>query len=411
MSHRDVIALGGSLGAVAALKHLLGKLPADFAAAVFVVIHVGARGKDLLAEIFNAHSEIPVTTAVDGEVVERGHVYVAPADHHLLVIDGVIRLGRGPRENLARPAVDPLFRSVGLNYGPRSVAVVLTGMLNDGAAGLADLKRCGGVTVVQNPSDAVAPDMPMGALMASDVDYRAPLEGLAALLVELTGEEAGPPIPVPAEIRLEVDIALGRQIGSETMLTIANPVPISCPACGGVLSQIKSWPPLRFRCQVGHAYTSEALAAESESAVDEALRVALRIIEERVTLSEKMAEDAHRSGFAAAAAANRRRANEGRETGACGNTAPRHHWQRAGRNCRQIGGCRSRRRQVSGSNRPRIILISSFLRQRPPAIQHGKAEFRRLQGRSDRRSEAGQQQLSSPPSRTASQALCCSGHR
>ncbi|MQW55040.1 chemotaxis protein CheB [Sinorhizobium meliloti] len=313
MSHRDVIALGGSLGAVAALKHLLGKLPANFAAAVFVVIHVGARGKDLLAEIFNAHSEIPVTTAVDGEVVERGHVYVAPADHHLLVIDGVIRLGRGPRENLARPAVDPLFRSVGLNYGPRSVAVVLTGMLNDGAAGLADLKRCGGVTVVQNPSDAVAPDMPMGALMASDVDYRAPLEGLAALLVELTGEEAGPPIPVPAEIRLEVDIALGRQIGSETMLTIANPVPISCPACGGVLSQIKSWPPLRFRCQVGHAYTSEALAAESESAVDEALRVALRIIEERVTLSEKMAQDAHRSGFAAAAAANRRRANEGRE--------------------------------------------------------------------------------------------------
>lgn len=313
MGRRDVIAIGGSLGAVAALKHLLGKLPGDFGAAVFVVIHVGARGKDLLAEIFNAHSGIPVTTAVDGEAVERRHVYVAPADHHLLVIDGVIRLGRGPRENLARPAVDPLFRSIGLNYGPRSVAVVLTGLLNDGAAGLADFKRCGGVTVVQNPSDAVAPDMPMGALRASDVDYRAPLDGLAALLVELTGEEAGPPIPVPAEIRLEVDIAFGRQIGSETMLTIANPVPISCPACGGVLSQIKSWPPLRFRCQVGHAYTSEALAAESEGAVDEALRVALRIIEERVTLSEKMAQDAHRSGFAAAAAANKRRANEGRE--------------------------------------------------------------------------------------------------
>ncbi|CCM72452.1 two-component system chemotaxis response regulator CheB [Sinorhizobium meliloti] len=257
MGRRDVIAIGGSLGAVAALKHLLGKLPGDFAAAVFVVVHVGARGKDLLAEIFNAHSGIPVTTAVDGEAVERRHVYVAPADHHLLVIDGVIRLGRGPRENLARPAVDPLFRSIGLNYGPRSVAVVLTGLLNDGAAGLADFKRCGGVTVVQNPSDAVAPDMPMGALRASDVDYRAPLDGLAALLVELTGEEAGPPIPVPAEIRLEVDIAFGRQIGSETMLTIANPVPISCPACGGVLSQIKSWPPLRFRCQVGHAYTSE----------------------------------------------------------------------------------------------------------------------------------------------------------
>ncbi|WP_322883597.1 chemotaxis protein CheB (plasmid) [Sinorhizobium medicae] len=310
---RDVIAIGGSLGAVAALKHLLGKLPGDFAAAVFVVIHVGAGGNDLLADIFDAHAEIPVTTAVDGEHVEPGHVYVAPADHHLLVIDGIIRLGRGPRENLARPAVDPLFRSVGLNYGPRAIAVVLTGMLNDGAAGLADVKRCGGLTVVQNPSDAVAPDMPMGALRASDVDHRAPLDGLAALLIELTHDEAGPPIPVPTDIKLEVDIALGRQIGSEKMLNIADPVPISCPACGGVLSQIKSWPPLRFRCQVGDAYTSEALVAESEGAVDEALRVALRIIEERVTLSEKMADDADHSGFAAAAAAYRRRADEGRE--------------------------------------------------------------------------------------------------
>ncbi|PND25956.1 chemotaxis protein CheB [Sinorhizobium sp. M4_45] len=313
MSRRDIIAIGGSLGAVAAMKHLLGNLPSDFPATVFVVIHVGARGKDLLADIFDANTRIPVTTAVDGEQVERGHVYVAPADHHLLVIDGIIRLGRGPRENLARPAVDPLFRSVGLNYGPRAIAVVLTGMLNDGAAGLSDLKRCGGVTVVQNPSDAVAPDMPIGALRASDVDYRASLDGLAALLVELTREEAGSPVPIPGDIKLEIDIALGRQIGSETMRTIADPVPISCPACGGVLSQIKNWPPLRFRCQVGHAYTSEALAAETEGAVDEALRVALRIIEERVTLSEKMAEDAQRSGFAAAAAANRRRAKEGRQ--------------------------------------------------------------------------------------------------
>ena len=313
MGRRDVIAIGGSLGAIGAIRQLLLGFPPDLAASLLVVVHVGARGKNLLADIFSEHSPIPATTAVDGERIERGHVYIAPADHHLLLAGDVIRLGRGPRENLARPALDPLFRSVGMCCGSRAIGVVLTGLLNDGAAGLADLKRCGGVTVVQNPSDAAAPDMPLGALNGSEVDYRAPLADLPPLLLKLTSEEAGPAVPVPDDIRLEVDIALGRTCDSMEIASIADAVPLSCPSCGGVLSQIKSWPPLRFRCQVGHAYTSETLAAESEGCVDEAMRVALRIIEERVTLSEKMADDARRSGRDAAAAANSRRADEGRE--------------------------------------------------------------------------------------------------
>ncbi|ACP27240.1 chemotaxis protein-glutamate methylesterase [Sinorhizobium fredii NGR234] len=313
MGHRDVIAIGGSMGAVGAMKHLLRGLPPDFPAVLFVVIHVGVRGNDLLADVLGHGAHLPVTTAIDGERVQRGHVYVAPADHHLLVIDDVIHLGRGPRENLSRPAIDPLFRSVGAHYGPRAIAVVLTGMLNDGAAGLADAKQCGSVTVVQNPSDAVASDMPIGALKASEVDYRAPLADLPALLCQLTREEAGLPVAIPPDITLEIDIALGRKIDSATLAEIADAVPLSCPACGGVLSQIKARPPLRFRCQVGHAYTSETLVADSEGAVDEAMRVALRIIEERVTLSEKMADDARRNGLGAAAAANGRRAEEGRQ--------------------------------------------------------------------------------------------------
>ncbi|MDK1377479.1 MULTISPECIES: chemotaxis protein CheB [unclassified Sinorhizobium] len=313
MGRRDVIAIGGSTGAVGALKELLRELPSDLAATVFVVIHVGARGKDLLADIFNAHAKIPVTTATEGERVERGHAYVAPADHHLLVVDNVIRLGRGPRENWARPAIDPLLRSVGVNYGPRAVAVILTGMLNDGAAGLADLKRCGGLTVVQNPADAEAPDMPLGALKASDVDYRASLADLPSLLLHLTEQEAGPPMPVPKEVKLEVDIALGREVDTAAIAKIADTVALSCPSCGGVLSQIKSRPPLRFRCQIGHAFTSDILDAEAEGSVDEAMQLALRVIEERVTLSEKMADDARRSGRDAAAAASTRRASEGRK--------------------------------------------------------------------------------------------------
>jgi two-component system chemotaxis response regulator CheB len=312
MVNRDIIAIGGSLGAVDAVKLLCRDLPSDIAAAMFIVIHVGAEGNNFLAEIFDARSPVSFSTAVDGEPLRRGHAYVAPADHHLLVIDNHIKLGRGPRENMARPAIDPLFRSVGVSFGPRTIAVVLTGLLNDGAAGVADVKRCGGITVVQSPNDALAPDMPWGALSATDIDYRAPLSDLASLLVQLASEEAGPTPDVPADIKTEVQIALGRQADSYVTAQFADPVAISCPACGGVLSQVKRWPPLRFRCQVGHSYTAEALATEKEDTVDEAMRVALRIMEERAVLTEKMAEDARRSGRAAAADSYNQRVNESR---------------------------------------------------------------------------------------------------
>lgn len=242
-------------------------------------------------------------------MVRAGNIYVAPADHHLLTIDGTIRLGRGPRENMARPAIDPLFRAIAVDYGARAIAVVLTGMLDDGAAGLADVKRCGGVTVVQNPGSALASEMPLEALRSTDVDYRADLEDLAPLMSRLTLESIGPRPTVPDEIRLEVEIALGRAMGPREVAEIADPVQLSCPACGGVLSQIKRRP-LRFRCQVGHCYTAESLAAASEGSVDEAMRVALRIVEERMVLTEKMADEARRSGRNAAALANERRAEE-----------------------------------------------------------------------------------------------------
>ena len=312
MGHRDIIAIGGSAGAVDAVGRLCRDLPADLAATLFIVIHVGARGNNLLAGIFDARSPIAISTAVDGEIPLPGHAYVAPAGRHLLVIDGVVRLGGGPRENMARPAIDPLFRSAALSFGPRVIGVVLTGMLNDGASGLADIKRCGGITVVQNPADACVPDMPWGALHASDVDYRAPLADMAALLTRLAGEEAGPPVAVPPDIGTEVGIALGRRSDSEVLARFSHPVALSCPGCGGVMSQVGHRPPLRFRCQVGHAYTAEALAAEKEGSVDEAVRVALRIMEERAVLTGQMADDARRTGRGAAADSYEERLRESR---------------------------------------------------------------------------------------------------
>jgi two-component system chemotaxis response regulator CheB len=194
-----------------------------------------------------------------------------------------------------------LFRSLAAGYGSRTIGVVLSGFLNDGAAGLTAIKRCGGMTVVQNPADAQVPDMPNGALRASDVDYRAKPSELGDLLLALAREPAAPDGEIPDDIKLEIDIALGRTAGPLSIARLGRPSALTCPACGGVMSQLKQ-PPLRFRCQVGHSYTAEALAAEQESAVDEAMRVALRIIEERLTLLEKMASDARRSGLSGTAA-------------------------------------------------------------------------------------------------------------
>ena len=301
MAKRDVIAIGGSAGSIGVLRHICRSLPKNLPASVLVTVHMAANNPNLLAGILDSAGPLPASTAVDGEALALGRIYVAAADHHLAIEGRTVRLGRGPRENMARPAIDPLFRSVGISAGSRAIGVLLSGMLNDGAAGLADLRRCGGVTVVQNPLDAVEGEMPRGALLASDVDYRAPASDLADLIEQLVNEAPGPALEPPASVALEVAISLGRPSDTPVIAEIADPVALTCPGCGGALSQIKR-SPLRFRCQVGHGYTGEALAHEQECSMDEAFRIALRVIGERVVLMEKLALDAVQAGRTSAAA-------------------------------------------------------------------------------------------------------------
>jgi two-component system, chemotaxis family, protein-glutamate methylesterase/glutaminase len=289
------IAIGGSTGALPAVRTVLAGLSDPLAAPLFLALHIGSEGSNFLAELLGSAGRRQIVTAEEGQEVLDDVVYVAPVDHHLLVIDGYVRLGRGPRENLSRPAIDPLFRSVGASYGGGAIGVVLSGMLNDGAAGLADLKRCGGVAIAQNPTDALAPDMPIGALDASDVDHRGPAHGMPQILRQLISSDPGPDLPVSDAILLEIDIALGRPCLTEHIETIADPVALSCPNCGGVLSQLRT-KPLRFRCQVGHAFSAEVLAKEQEGSLDEAIRMALRIVEERAQLVDRLARDSDAAG-------------------------------------------------------------------------------------------------------------------
>ena len=310
MSNRDLIVIGGSAGATAPLKQILGSLSADLPAAVLIVLHIPARGIGMLSTVAAAASPLPVRQAEDGMRFERGHVYIGAPDHHMIVEDGHILLGRGPRENMVRPAIDPLFRSAAIAHGPRVIGVVLSGLLSDGASGLSAIKRCGGMALVQDPVDAVADEMPRRALEATIVDLCIPGARLGDVLSDLALEAAGTALPVPPELRLEVEIAAGERIGSDRLAAIADPVALTCPSCGGVMSKMRAPGPLRFRCQVGHGYTADALAKEQEGKVDEALRVALRIIEERAELVHRMAEDGRHSGRRAVAEMYEARAEE-----------------------------------------------------------------------------------------------------
>ncbi|HEY8599580.1 MAG TPA: chemotaxis protein CheB, partial [Thermomicrobiales bacterium] len=188
----DLIVIGTSAGGVQALLELLDDLPANLPAAICIVIHIPAESPSLLPRILQRRSALPVRHAVDGERIVPGHVYIAPPDHHLLVDPGRLRLRHGPRENRCRPAVDPLFRSAALAYGPRLIGVVLTGALNDGTAGLAIIKRLGGVTIVQDPADALFPGMPASAQRHVAVDYSLPLADIAAALTRVAREPNGP---------------------------------------------------------------------------------------------------------------------------------------------------------------------------------------------------------------------------
>lgn len=310
MVRRDVVVVGGSAGSGGVLRRVLPALPADLPASVFVVTHIGPEGTPYLVEHLDEICALKVCVAVDGQPTEQGRVYFAPADHHMLVFPEVIRLGRGPRENMARPAIDPLFRSAALAFDGRVVGLVLSGMLNDGASGLFAVKERGGVALVQHPLDAEAPSMPQAALDACPVDAAVHVADLPAVLLRHVGEPAPGGAPPASELDLEVRIALGARLGSGALGRLATPSTLSCPHCHGVLSEMRTPGPLRYRCQTGHALTAESALAAQQGEVDEALMVALRVMEERVTLTRRMGREARESGRTALAETYEARAKE-----------------------------------------------------------------------------------------------------
>lgn len=221
---------------------------------------------------------------------------MAPPDRHLLVQPDSLHLVRGPRENRVRPAIDPLFRSAAVAYGARAVGVVLTGLQNDGSAGLLAVKQCGGITVVQDPADAPYPEMPRSALEHVEVDYCLPMATMGTVLYQLTQKLPQGILPIPQDIRREVEMAehpLDQPLTDEELATIA---PLSCPECGGPLWEKAQNKLVRYRCREGHSYTADHLMADQEHVLAEALWTAIRTMEERVHVLRKLAQGRRERG-------------------------------------------------------------------------------------------------------------------
>ena len=295
MSASQLIVIGASAGGVSALLRIARDLPAPFPAPVCIVQHVG-RNPSLLPELLQYAGPNRAVHASHGDKLRPGTLYVAPPDRHVLVDGDTLSLTHGARENYARPAIDPLFRSAAATWTSRVIAVVLTGQMDDGAAGLRAVQDCGGTTVVQDPADAEEPEMPRSALAAVDADHCVPLSGIAPLLEQLAraAAPAASP-PVPEAVLHEVAIHRG-DMALERLNAMADPSPLACPECGGGLSEVRAAKPLRFRCHTGHGFTARALQRLHEEGAEQALWATLRTLRERELLLQRVSVFARATG-------------------------------------------------------------------------------------------------------------------
>ena len=164
-----IVVIAASAGGLNPLRRIIAALPIPCAAAVFVVMHIGPH-RSVLPCVLSGSGRLTAAFAQDGELIQGGHIYVAPPDHHMILGPSRVKLSQGPKIHYTRPAADPLFISAAKVYGPRVLGIVLSGGDSDGAAGLRTIKEYGGVAFVQDPEEAATPAMPRSAIMAGHPD-------------------------------------------------------------------------------------------------------------------------------------------------------------------------------------------------------------------------------------------------
>jgi two-component system, chemotaxis family, protein-glutamate methylesterase/glutaminase len=296
-SPKFIIVIGASAGGINASRELITQLNGNLDAAIFVILHLSGKAiSDILVQRLQSYTNFHCKIARNGEPIRKGTLYVAPSDFHMLVKTGQVLVGQGPAENRWRPSIDVLFRSAAAAYTSRVIGIILTGLLNDGMSGMSAIKRSGGVCIVQDPNKAEFPDMPLSVLNNQEVDHCLELSQMGGVIMELTQrtvQETQAPPDVLAEAglaeRSSTKISTVKELGTRSLFV--------CPDCGGGLWQMKDDNIDRYRCHVGHVYSEKDLYVKQGESLESTLWVALRMMEERSSLLEKMANDERKKGL------------------------------------------------------------------------------------------------------------------
>jgi two-component system chemotaxis response regulator CheB len=280
-----LIVIGASAGGFEAIKKIVRGLPADFDTPIFIVWHLSPDVQGVLPQVLNHENKIYAAHGIDYEPIKSHRIYVAPPDHHMLVEDGIVRVTHGPKENLFRPAIDPLFRSSAYHYNNRVIGVILSGALDDGTAGLWEIKHHGGITVVQEPNDAEVSSMPESALREVKVDYCLPVAEMADLLVCLSKQPVKKMKYIEDSQTLkEIESAIQVNAMDKGKLKFEELTPYTCPECHGVLSRLHNDNIIRYRCHTGHAYSTETLMLAISERIEDSLYNVIRGMDENIIL-------------------------------------------------------------------------------------------------------------------------------
>jgi two-component system chemotaxis response regulator CheB len=282
---KNIITIGASAGGLDAITRLVKTLDSNLDAAIFIVVHLSSASRsDVIIKIIKQHTSLKCIVPEDQQKIERGTIYLAPTDYHMALDKDMIRISKGAPENLYRPSIDLLFRSAAAAYTGCVTGIILTGLLDDGTSGMNAIKRCGGQCIVQSPEEAAFPDMPNSVLRCMKVDHIVPINEMGVILSNLYSTSVCQELEVPADIKIESEIARRVSTDMEDVSKLGNFTPFTCPSCGGVMVKVENEPLIRYRCYTGHSFTLKFIEGEQLKKIEESLWVSIRMMEERKNL-------------------------------------------------------------------------------------------------------------------------------
>jgi len=293
-----IVTIGASAGGLNAISELVTQLPSNLNAAVLIVIHLSkAAIGDFLLERIRKNSKLPCQIGRHGDAIARGQIYIAAPDEHLLINDNKIIIGHGPPENRFRPSIDVLFRSAAASAGERVIGIVLTGLLNDGTAGMMAIKQCGGYCIVQDPNEAEYPSMPLSVLENMEADHCVSLKAMGDIIERITQKQIVKRGATPQNVIVESRLSELAATGLDGVSRLGKKTLLACPDCGGGLWVVKNGWVKHYRCHIGHSYSEQDLDVKQSEKIESTMWVAVRMMEERKLLINRLAKENNERGL------------------------------------------------------------------------------------------------------------------